>query len=416
VLLSGGTGEQVTFRRVSKFGNRKTDGSWRIEGMLPLPPLYPITSALRPESLSTQVERFGEAGFPLVQFRGKPLDAKAQWVELRNCLRHAAENGGWPLVVVNDRADLAVLAAREGLVPWGLHLGQDDLPPFEARRLPGLEGLHIGTSTHCREEWAELDESCDHAGVGPFRSTTTKPDHAAPIGVEGLRQACIALRARGIAPAAIGGLRVEDAKACFGAGAESLAMAGALDECSSAAESLWLAQVERWQQRPAFAPGQGLLLTGSSGAGKSTLAVELSRRLGLPAIDLDEQIARRAGRSIPEIFEHAGETAFRQLEAQELATHLGSPAVVALGGGAWETESLRRQAGQSGFAILWLAETPARCWARAGGDPSRPLAVAPELFLGRHRQRIGRWSELPCVLPLGRTAAALAEALVRALD
>ena len=50
--------------------------------MLNLPPLYPITDARLERSLSTQVRRFGEAGFPLVQFRGKPLEADAQMAEL----------------------------------------------------------------------------------------------------------------------------------------------------------------------------------------------------------------------------------------------------------------------------------------------------------------------------------------------
>ena len=105
--------------------------------MLRLPPLYPITDATRPESLSAQIRRLGEAGFPLVQFRGKPLDAPAQWEELRKALLEAAANGGWPMICVNDRADLVILAAREGLAPWGLHLGQEDLPAGEARNQIG---------------------------------------------------------------------------------------------------------------------------------------------------------------------------------------------------------------------------------------------------------------------------------------
>ena len=101
--------------------------------MLHLPPLYPITDAARAESLSDQVRRLGEAGFPLVQFRGKPLDTGTQWEELRKALAESLANGGWPWICVNDRADLAMLAAREELTPWGLHLSQGDLPAAEAR-------------------------------------------------------------------------------------------------------------------------------------------------------------------------------------------------------------------------------------------------------------------------------------------
>lgn len=384
--------------------------------MLPLPPLYPITSAHGPAPLAEQVARFGDAGFPLVQFRGKPLDAEAQWRELRTCLERARDNGGWPLVVVNDRADLAVLAAREGLAPWGLHLGQDDLPPAEALRLPGLAGLHVGTSTHADSEWSRPDPACDHAGAGPFRGTATKPDHAPPIGAEGLARACAALRAAGAAPVAIGGLRPEDARTCFQAGAESLAMSSALLGAADPAGLLWSAQAERWRVRPPFGRGQGILLAGGSGAGKSTLAVALAARLGLPGIDLDERIALCSGCSIPELFARGGEAEFRKRESGELAGCLGRPAVVALGGGAWETEAVRRLAAGSGFAVLWLAERPQRSWERAGGDPGRPLAVSRPEFMARHRRRIQRWSALPCVLPLGRTPLALAEALTAALD
>jgi len=96
--------------------------------MLHLPPLYPITDARLDLPLSAQVRRLGAAGFPLVQFRGKPLDARTQWRELTLALEASGDNGGWPAICVNDRADLAVLAAFSGRVPWGVHLGQTDLP------------------------------------------------------------------------------------------------------------------------------------------------------------------------------------------------------------------------------------------------------------------------------------------------
>ena len=80
--------------------------------MIHLPPLYPITDTRRPEPLEDQIQRLGAAGFPLVQFRGKPLDAGAQWRALRTALAAARDRGGWPAICVNDRADLALLASR----------------------------------------------------------------------------------------------------------------------------------------------------------------------------------------------------------------------------------------------------------------------------------------------------------------
>jgi len=380
--------------------------------MLHLPPLYPITDATRPESLSAQIRRFGDAGFPLVQFRGKPLDPLAQWTELKLALQASADNGGWPLICVNDRADLALLAAREGLAPWGLHLGQEDLPASEAVRLPGLAGCHFGASTHEASEWDTVDPACDHAGVGPFRGTATKPDHAAPIGLAGLRAGCAALRAQGIAPVAIGGLTLADAPACFAAGAEALAIVGEMHRMEDPASFGWEIQRLRWRARPPFGRNQGIVVLGGSGAGKTTFGRDLAWHLRLPFQDLDAIIEHQTGRSISAIFAASGEGAFRALEAGLLPGLLSTTAVVALGGGAWETEANRAAVWNSGFAPLWLAETPARAWERVGRDPHRPLAQSREAFLARWRSRIPAWSLAPMAIPFGHSSRELAAALV----
>lgn len=380
---------------------------------LHLPPIYPITDATRPEPLAEQIRRLGQAGFPLVQFRGKPLDPAQQWLQLREALLASATGGGWPLIVVNDRADLAVLAAGEGLCPWGLHLGQEDLPPGEARRLPGLGAVHLGTSTHETGEWMGVDPACDHAGVGPFRATATKGDHARPIGIEGLREGCGRLRALGLAPVAIGGLGPEDLESCFQAGAESLAMVGAVARTGNPTELLWKAQCARWRARAPLIPGQGLVLLGGSGCGKSQLAELLAPKLGLPLRCLDREIALRAGRSIPELFAEQGEVAFRRLEGELLQEALRTPCLIDGGGGLWEAPENRRLVQQSAFATLWIAERPEIAWSRVQADPTRPLAQDPVSFMARWRQRMALWSTEPCVLPLGRKATDLAAALLR---
>ena len=375
--------------------------------MIQLPPLYPLTDAGREPSLSAQVRAFGESGLPLVQFRGKPLDAKTQYDELRSALQQSFENGGWPMICVNDRADLALLAAREGLIPWGLHLGQMDLPPSEARRLPGLERLHIGTSTHGETEWSSVDAACDHAGVGPFRATSSKSDHAGPIGLEGLRMGCRELRLRGMSPIAIGGLKKDDFDDVFAAGAASVALITELDR-EDPANLAWAAQLARWQARPPFHKHQGLALVGSSGAGKSTLATVLAPRLGLSPLDLDALIEAKTGKGIPQLFEELGEPGFRSLEEETLAASLGAPSVIALGGGAWESSGIRRALDKAGFQTLWIAETPQNAWTRVAADPTRPLARDRTDFFTRHRARMQNWADLPCVLPLGREAIEIA--------
>ncbi len=75
-------------------------------------------------------------------------------------------------------------------------------------------------------------------------------------------------------------------------------------------------------------------LVGMPGSGKSTVGPELASRLGVPFVELDDEIARAAGMTVREIFEHDGEARFRELEAAALAEVASyDPSVVSCGGG-----------------------------------------------------------------------------------
>ena len=77
-----------------------------------------------------------------------------------------------------------------------------------------------------------------------------------------------------------------------------------------------------------------IYLVGMPGSGKSVVGRELAGRLGVPFIDLDEEIEREAGRSVSQIFTEQGEPAFRAMEATALTkAATQDPAVVACGGG-----------------------------------------------------------------------------------
>ena len=92
-----------------------------------------------------------------------------------------------------------------------------------------------------------------------------------------------------------------------------------------------------------------LFLTGMMGSGKTTMGQEISRQLGAAFVDLDEEIVRREGMSIPEIFEKQGEAGFRACETRALEEVCRkAPCVVATGGGIVlknENVSLMRSAG-----------------------------------------------------------------------
>jgi shikimate kinase len=97
-----------------------------------------------------------------------------------------------------------------------------------------------------------------------------------------------------------------------------------------------------------------LFLIGYRATGKSAVAEALSQRIAAPCIDADEEIARRAGKTIAEVFSQDGETAFRNLESQvvkDLAARDGC--VVSLGGGAVLREENRHALRGRGRTV-WL--------------------------------------------------------------
>ena len=114
-------------------------------------------------------------------------------------------------------------------------------------------------------------------------------------------------------------------------------------------------------------------LVGMPGSGKTTVGKELAGRLGVPFIDLDAEIERREGRTVPEIFASEGEAPFRALEAAELVRASGrDPSVVACGGGVVLEPANRitlRNTGTCVFLQVPLEELRSRV--RPGAD--RPL-------------------------------------------
>ena len=113
------------------------------------------------------------------------------------------------------------------------------------------------------------------------------------------------------------------------------------------------------------------------GSGKSSVAKALAERLGCEMVDLDEAISAEEGRSAGEIIAEDGEPRFRELEQQVLSKLLQTPGdqVVALGGGAWISETNRQLIARQGAISVWL-DTPFNvCWKRiAAAADQRPLA------------------------------------------
>lgn len=113
-----------------------------------------------------------------------------------------------------------------------------------------------------------------------------------------------------------------------------------------------------------------LALIGYRGTGKTTVARYLAGQLGWPAYDADEELERRAGQSIAEIFATAGEGAFRDLESAVLLDLVQQPrAVLSLGGGVILREENRKALGGV-ETVVWLEASPATISERIAGDQS----------------------------------------------
>lgn len=186
-----------------------------------LPPFYPVLDAdllaMRGMTALVAAEALLEAGVRILQFRHKgffsrdAFDRASRIAEL--CRRAKA------LFVVNDRADVAIL------LDAGLHLGQDDLTPSDARRI-APPGTIIGFSTHNERQLRSGDaEPVDYLAMGPIFATGSKQNPDPVVGLDRLR----AMRLLTPKPlVAIGGIMRELAPLVFEAGADSIAIIGDL--------------------------------------------------------------------------------------------------------------------------------------------------------------------------------------------
>ena len=158
-----------------------------------------------------------------------------------------------------------------------------------------------------------------------------------------------------------------------------------------------------------------IVLIGFMGAGKTTVGRALAARLNLPFVDTDEVIEQASGLSISDIFEGYGETGFREIEARTIAEQLaGPPAVVALGGGAVTTESVREKL--AGHQVVLLDITLADALGRLGGDSSRPMLRRPDLAeIFAVREGLYREAATIRIPVAGRSVAELAALVAAAL-
>ena len=135
------------------------------------------------------------------------------------------------LLIVNDAPELSAEIGADGV-----HLGQGDMAPAEARRIVG-EGAIVGSTANTFEQIAaRCDGQTDYIGLGPFRYTTTKKNLAPVLGTEGYRSILERMRQGGIAlpVVAIGGILPEDVPGLMPSGVMGVAVSGALSRAADA--------------------------------------------------------------------------------------------------------------------------------------------------------------------------------------
>ena len=201
----------------------------KIDAMpLKLPRVYPIldTEILTNRGVGIEVAAaaFLDGGAGILQFRHKGHWSRAIYAVAEGVARLCREAGA--LFIINDRADFAMLLGT------GLHVGQDDLTPRDARKLLGPEAI-IGYSTHSVGQLcAAGGEPVNYVALGPIFATGSKRNPDPVVGLEELRR-CRAVADKPLV--AIGGITVDNAVAVLRAGADSLAiLSGLLPESVSA--------------------------------------------------------------------------------------------------------------------------------------------------------------------------------------
>jgi thiamine-phosphate pyrophosphorylase len=171
-------------------------------------------------------EMLARSGVELIQYRDKQASSRSLFESSRDLARLLSPLG--VKLIVNDRADIAVLAGADGV-----HVGQEDLGVEQARAICG-SGRWVGVSTNNLTQVQRANtSSADYIAVGPIFATQTKEK---PDPIVGLDFICKARLLTSKPLVAIGGITLERAAEVYSAGADSLAVAGDLIAARDPAE------------------------------------------------------------------------------------------------------------------------------------------------------------------------------------
>jgi len=191
--------------------------------LIELPRLYPILDAEALAgariTLPAAARAFYEAGVRWVQYRDK-IGGDDEVTEQMRLLRAIFQPGDTTLIL-NDRVHLCATTEADGV-----HIGQEDLTPDQARPMLGADRL-LGISTHHLEQLrtALAIGVADYLAIGPVFGTQSKRNPDPPVGLEGVASARTLTH---LPLVAIGGITPENARAVIEAGADAVAVISGL--------------------------------------------------------------------------------------------------------------------------------------------------------------------------------------------
>jgi thiamine-phosphate pyrophosphorylase len=186
--------------------------------------LYVIISSSLPADVFSLTHRCLAGGADCIQLRAKAVDDDRLFALALEFVKICKDAG--VLSIINDRVDIAIAASADGV-----HLGQNDLPVDQARKLQ-LAPLIIGKSTHSIQQLhAACEELPTYVSLGPVFSTGTKPT-AEPVGLDYVKQGVEILGGTGIGHVAIGGITFDNIGDVLNAGAKAIAVCSAVTEAA----------------------------------------------------------------------------------------------------------------------------------------------------------------------------------------
>ena len=177
---------------------------------------------VRGRDMVAMAEAGARGGMTLLQYRDKHSDTRTL-VENARLLKAALAPFSVPLLI-NDRVDVALAAGADGV-----HLGQSDMAPVDARRLLGPDAIIGWTLKNTAHAEALRHQPVDYATIGGVFATTSKDNPDPPVALDGFQAILkIARSSKTIPIGAIAGITPENAPAVMKAGAAGIAVIGAI--------------------------------------------------------------------------------------------------------------------------------------------------------------------------------------------